>query len=65
MGTSEAQLKAAAKAYSLVLNQALGVDRRRYILVACLIWLIPVLVLYAIGEAVAWVRKGFSSSNAP
>ena len=51
-----------AEAYWAVVQSATRAARWETAWVMALVWLIPCLTLYALGWAVAWVRRGFSSA---
>jgi len=52
------------KAYSAILNEAARTARWSSVRFGLLMWLIPCIGLYALGWAVAWVRRGFSRPSA-
>lgn len=58
-GDTEADVRV-AQAYWAVVESAARAARWEMILVMALVFLIPCLMLYALGWAVAWVRRGFS-----
>jgi len=58
-GDTEPDVRVAA-AYWAVVESATRAARWRTTWVTALVWLVPCLTLYALGWAVAWVRRGFS-----
>lgn len=48
-----------AKAYWTVVEKVAGKERQKYISIAFLWWVIPVVVIYVLGWAVGWVYHGF------
>jgi len=64
VGTAtESDREALRQAWNRALNGKLSAVRRQSIQTALLVWLIPCLALLALGEAVAWVRRGFYQSG--
>jgi len=53
-----------ANAYDEIFSDAARGDRWRVIVDGFLLWLIPCLVLYALGWSVAWIRRGFRAPAA-
>lgn len=51
--------ESAAKAYWTVVEKVAGKERQKHISMAFLWWIIPVVVIYVLGWAVAWVYRGF------
>lgn len=62
-GVTDSQVDSVAKVYSSIMNDELEANRKHFIVLLFAAWLIPVTLAYAIGEGVAWIRRGFSSSR--
>ena len=58
-GLTGPEMTTAAAAYDDALQQVTAQKRRRAFGVALAVWLAPVMVVYVLGAAVAWVRRGF------
>lgn len=63
-GATQDQMSLVARAYSKVLRQAIFEAKRTFWLNALLIWAAPLALIYLIGEAVAWIRRGFGARAA-
>lgn len=62
-GVTESQVSLVAKAYAAVLAEVLDARRRQFALLILATWLVPSIALYAIGEGIAWVRRGFKNES--
>ncbi len=59
---SQEDMNQTARAYHAALRQILTRKRAAFVGEALGLWLIPAISLYALGLAIRWVRRGFSTS---
>ena len=59
-GVTTDQATPVTKAYAAVVESTVAEMRTAFVRNALLIWLVPLSLVYAIGEGIAWVRRGFA-----
>jgi hypothetical protein len=59
--TTQDEFSPVTRAYAKVIQEATAEAKQAFWLNALLIWVAPIVLIYIVGEAVAWVRRGFGA----